>query len=161
MQVVAPLAEGDAARIQAGQTASLTFDALPNLTLTGHVLAASPASTVISNVTNYYVTVTLDALDPRIKSGMTANASVVVSQAANVLAVSNSAITRIGGNAFVTVLEKDGKTQRVPIHTGVVGDTQTEIVSGLQAGQKIVLPQLRLPTGTGTVRPGGGGVRAG
>jgi len=101
---------------------------------------------------------------------MTANASVVVQQASNVLMLPNSAITRLGSLSFVNVLGKDGKTQtRQQIQTGAVGDQGTEIVSGLSPGDKVVLPQLKAPTGTaggrglggggggGTVRIGGGG----
>lgn len=165
MQVVVPLAEADAARAQAGQSATVTFDAVPGLSLPSHVLAVAPSSTVISNVVNYYVTLVLDQLDPRLKAGMTANVSVVVAQASNVLVVPNSAITRLGNITFVTVLSRDGRTQqRVPVQTGTVGDTSTEIVSGLQEGQRVMLPQLRLPSGAATAggqRGPAGGLRLG
>ena len=45
----------------------------------------------------------VDQIDQRLKSGMTANANVVVQQAQNVLTLPNSVITRIGGAAFVTM----------------------------------------------------------
>jgi multidrug efflux pump subunit AcrA (membrane-fusion protein) len=61
----------------------------------------------------------------------------------------------------VTVLSRDGKTQtRVAVQTGTVGDTSTEITSGLNPGDRVVLPQLRLPTQTparGVLGGGGGG----
>jgi multidrug efflux pump subunit AcrA (membrane-fusion protein) len=106
------------------------------------------------------VTLNLDQPDQRLKSGMTANANVVVSQASDVLMVPNSAITRLGGQAYVTVLSRDGKTQtRTPVETGTVGDSTTEISSGLSEGQRVVLPQLRVSntSGTGTGRGLGGG----
>jgi HlyD family secretion protein len=175
LQVVAPFAEADAARVQGEQAGTVTFDAVPGLTVPAHVLAVAVSSTVVSNVTNYYVTMTLDQPDQRLKSGMTANANVVVNQASNVLEVPNSAITRLGGQAFVTVLSVDGKTQtRVPVETGTVGDANTEVTSGVSEGQRVVLPQLRLSTGTGAAGGrgtgggalgggggGGGGVRVG
>jgi HlyD family secretion protein len=175
LQVVAPFAEADAARVQGEQAGTVTFDAVPGLTVPAHVLAVAVSSTVVSNVTNYYVTMTLDQPDQRLKSGMTANANVVVNQASNVLEVPNSAITRLGGQAFVTALSVDGKTQtRVPVETGTVGDANTEVTSGVSEGQRVVLPQLRLSTGTGAAGGrgtgggalgggggGGGGVRVG
>jgi HlyD family secretion protein len=162
LQVVAPFAEADAARVQGNQQASVTFDAVPGVSVPAHVLAVAIGGTVVSNVTNYYVTLTLDQANQQLKSGMTANASVVVSQASDVLAVPNSAITRLGGQSYVTVLSRDGKTQtRVAVQTGTVGDTTTEITSGLNPGDRVVLPQLRLPTqtqtGTGRGVLGGGG----
>ena len=170
LQVIAPFAEADAARLAANQTATITFDAVANLSVPAHVLAVASGATVISNVTNYYATLVIDQLDSRLKPGMTANASVVVQQASNVLMLPNSAITRLGGLSFVNVLSKDGKTQtRQQVQTGALGDQSTEIVSGLSAGDKVVLPQLKAPTtagggrglggggGGGTVRIGGGG----
>jgi HlyD family secretion protein len=161
LEVVAPFAEADAARVQSAQAGSISFDAVPGLSLPAHVLAVAASSTVVSNVTNYYVTLTLDQPDQRLKSGMTANANVVVSQASDVLMVPNAAITRLGGQAYVTVLSSDAKTQtRVPVATGVVGDSTTEISSGVSQGQRVVLPQLRLSnqgTTGGGARGGGGG----
>lgn len=166
MEVVAPLAEGDAARAEAGQTATVTFDAITGLTAAAHVIAVAPSGTVISNVTNYYVTLALDQLDPRIRSGMTANASVTVSQATGVLVVPNSAITRIGAGSYVTVLARDGRTQtRVAVQLGTAGDSTTQVTAGVREGDRVVLPTLSVPTRTtatgGGARGGGGGVRLG
>jgi multidrug efflux pump subunit AcrA (membrane-fusion protein) len=163
LQVVAPFAEGDASKLAANQQATVTFDAVAGLTVPAHVLAVSAASTVISNVTNYYATLVVDNLDPRLKSGMTANASVIVQQAQGVIALRNTAITRIGQAAFVTLVGADGKQTRQPVQLGAVGDQTTEIVSGVNAGDKVVVPQLRVPTqgSTGGGRNGGNPVRIG
>jgi multidrug efflux pump subunit AcrA (membrane-fusion protein) len=163
-QVVTPFAESDAARVQPNQTATVTFDAVTGLSLPAHVVSVAQTATVTSNVTNYNVTLVLDQIDQRLKSGMTANANVVVQQAQNVLTLPNSVITHIGNAAFVTLLGKDGKTQtRTPVQTGAVGDSSTEIVSGLNLGDRVVRPTLRTGT-TGTAGGGaglGGGLGAG
>src|SRR5256884_4426017 len=70
---VMPFAETDAARLATNQTAALTFDAIPNLTISGHVLSISPSATVVSNVVDYYVSFVLNRTDPRLREGMTAN----------------------------------------------------------------------------------------
>lgn len=159
LQVIAPFAEADAAKLAANQQATITFDAVPNLSVQAHLLAVGAAASVIQNVTNYYATLVIDQTDPRLKSGMTANASVIVQQANNVLMVPNTVISRVGGAAFVTLLSRDGKTQtRTQVQTGAAGDQSTEIVSGLDEGDKVVVPQLRTTTTPGGVRgPGGGG----
>jgi len=46
------------------------------------------------------------------------------------------------------------------IETGVVGDTFTEVTGGLNEGAQVVIPTLRVPSGTGT-RGTGGAVRIG
>jgi len=156
---VMPFAETDAARLAANQTTAFTFDAIPNLTISGHVLSISPSATVVSNVVDYYVSFVLNRTDPRLREGMTANASVTVAQADNAVRVPNAAVRTAGGTTMVTVLSKG---QQVPteVITGVVGDTYTEIKAGLNDGDTVVLPALRTTTGTGNgsnlVRGGGG-----
>jgi multidrug efflux pump subunit AcrA (membrane-fusion protein) len=156
---VMPFAETDAARLAANQTTVFTFDAIPSLTISGHVLTISPSATVVSNVVDYYVSFVLNRTDPRLREGMTANASVTVAQVDNAVRVPNAAVRTTGGTTMVTVLSKG---QQVPteVITGVVGDTYTEIKAGLNEGDTVVLPTLRTTTGTGTggnlVRGGGG-----
>ena len=157
---VMPFAETDAARLSANQTTSLTFDAIPGLTISGHVLTISPSATVVSNVVDYYVSFVLNRTDARLREGMTANASVTVAQADNAVRVPNAAVRTTGGTTMVTVLSKG---QQIPteVITGVVGDTYTEIKAGLNEGDTVVLPSLRTTTGTGNssnlIRGGGFG----
>ena len=156
---VMPFAETDTARLAANQTVAFTFDAIPNLTISGHVLTISPSATVVSNVVDYYVSFVLNRTDPRLREGMTANASVTVAQADNAVRVPNAAVRTTGGTTMVTVLAKG---QQVPteVITGVVGDTYTEIKAGLNEGDTVVLPAIRTTTGTGNsnnlIRGGGG-----
>jgi len=140
----------------------VTFDAVPNLTISGHVIAVASAATVSSGVVNYYATINLNQTDPSLKQGMTANATVTVSKATNALTVPNLAITHTAGQAFVLVYAS-GQQVQTPIDTGVVGDQFTEVTGGLNDGEQIVIPTVRVASGTGggTTRFGGGGVRVG
>jgi HlyD family secretion protein len=154
-----PFAETDSARLAANQTVALTFDAIPNLTISGHVLTISPSATVVSNVVNYYVSFVLNRTDPRLRAGMTTNASVTVAQADNAVRVPNTAVRTSGGTSMVTVLS-NGQQVATEVITGVVGDTFTEIKGGLNEGDTVVLPAIRTTTGTTTngnnlVRGGG------
>jgi multidrug efflux pump subunit AcrA (membrane-fusion protein) len=157
---VMPFAETDAARLTANQTASLTFDAIPNLTISGHVLGVSPSATVVSNVVDYYVSFVLNRADPRLREGMTANVAVIVAQVDNAVRVPNAAVHTQGGATMVTVLT-NGQQVPTEVVTGVVGDTYTEIKAGLNDGDRVVLPALRTPGATTTngsnlIRGGGG-----
>ena len=154
---VMPFAETDAARLATNQTASLTFDAIPNLTISGHVLSISPSVTVVSNVVDYYVSFVLNRTDPRLREGMTANVAVTVAQADNAVRVPNAAVHTTGGTTTVTVLT-NGQQVPTEVVTGIIGDTYTEITAGLNEGDRVVLPALRT-TGTtsgGNVFRGGG-----
>jgi len=78
------------------------------------------------------------------------------------LQVPSAAVTGSGRNARVTVL-KNGVSQTVPVVAGLAGDSSTQIVSGLTAGQTYVISTTVArstgATGTSTtpaVRPAGG-----
>ncbi|HEX3606429.1 MAG TPA: HlyD family efflux transporter periplasmic adaptor subunit, partial [Candidatus Dormibacteraeota bacterium] len=144
-QVVATVAEADAGRVNPGQQVKVSFDAVPGLSLPGSVVAMQPVATLIQDITNYLVTVNLDTLDPRLRSGMTAHASIAVGEARDVLAVPNIAIQHSGPAAYVTVVGRDGTQHRVEIKTGVVGDSTTEVVSGLSEGDHVLLPAVTPP----------------
>ena len=154
MEVIVPFAESDAARVGFNQDVQVTFDAVPNLTISGKVVAVASSATVSSGVVNYYATITLNQTNKNLKEGMTSNATVVVSTASNALTVPNLAITRLGGQAYVNVYA-NGQQVQTAIETGVVGDTYTEVTGGLNEGAKVVIPTLRVPSGTNTRGPGG------
>ena len=160
MVTVVPFAESDAAKVASNQDATITFDALPNVTVSGKVLAVATAPVVTSGVVNYYATISLDQTDKNLREGMTSNATVVVSTATNVVVVPNLAITRLGGQAYVNVYQ-NGREVQTAIETGVVGDQYTEVTSGLTPGMQVVIPTLRVPSGSTTNRGSGGPVRFG
>jgi multidrug efflux pump subunit AcrA (membrane-fusion protein) len=164
MQVVASFAETDAIKIVPGAAATVTVDALPNVSLPAHVLSIAGTATSSSGVVTYSAVFALDHSEPKIKPGMTANVDVVVSEADNVLQVPTAAVTGSGKSATVTVL-KNGKQTVVPVVAGLAGDSTTEIISGLTNGETVVLPSVTIATtttstGTGTTggfTRGGGG----
>jgi len=160
LEVVIPFAESDASKLAVNQDTQVTFDAVPSLTISGHVVAVASAATVQSGVVNYYATVALNQTNAALKQGMTSNATVTVSRAANAVVVPNLAITRLAGQAYVNVYI-GGKEVQTAIQTGVVGDQFTEITGGLSEGAQVVIPTLRVSSGGGSNRFNGGGVRIG
>jgi HlyD family secretion protein len=139
-QVVLAFTETDAALIAPGQKVRLTFDAVPDLELTGSVLSVSPTATAISGVVSYYVTVVLPKGDPRLKSGMTAQSEVLTKEIPGVLAVPSAAVRTQNGTSVVTVLDPNGTQRTATVQTGATGDGKTQILSGLTEGQQVVLP---------------------
>ncbi len=160
LEVVIPFAESDASKLAVNQDTQVTFDAVPSLTISGHVVAVASAAIVQSGVVNYYATVALNQTNAALKQGMTSNATVTVSKATNAVVVPNLAITRLAGQAYVNVYV-GGKEVQTAIQTGVVGDQFTEITGGLSEGAEVVIPTLRVSGSGGTNRFNGGGVRIG
>ncbi len=161
LQVKAAFSETDAAKVQVGQTASVSFDALTNQTFTGKVVAIDSASTVTSNVVTYNVTVSLDSSSPQVKEGMTATVDVTVAEKDGVLVLPASAVTGRGQTATVTVRTASGDEQK-QVTIGLRGDDNVEIASGLSAGDVVVTKVSSTTTGGGGLPGGlGGGARVG
>ena len=68
-EVVVPFEESDAVRLAPDQRVDVRFDAIPDLTLPGTVVAVSPSASALSGVISYYATVALSQSDPRLRNG--------------------------------------------------------------------------------------------
>ena len=140
LQAVLPFEESDAAQIRPGQLVSLNFDAVPDLTERGAVVSVAPSGTVIAGVVSYYVTVRPGHPDKRLKDGQTVRATVATAERKDVLSVPNAALHHQGDTTTVVVVESNGDQRTVTIQPGTVGADRTEIRSGLEEGQRVVVP---------------------
>jgi RND family efflux transporter MFP subunit len=175
------LNEVDAAKISLGDKASLTFDAIDGLTLTGQVVQIDTIGTVSQGVVSYAVKIGFDTQDERIKSGMTVNAAIQTDVRQDTLLVSSSAVKTQNGESYVQVfspaLSTTGGAQgvvssvlptQVPVTLGISDDTNVEVLSGVEEGAQVVVRTIfgtatTKPTTTGTTRSTGigapGGIR--
>jgi macrolide-specific efflux system membrane fusion protein len=154
--------ESDVVKVKKGQQASVTFDAMRGTQASGKVTAIDQTSTTSNNVVQYGVTVALTDPPSGLRIGATATVQVTISRAGNVLYLPTAAVRTAGGRSTVTVLSK-GKQVTRTVQTGVQGDQGTEIRSGLNEGDQVVIAT----TGTGGTGfptggfPGGGGLGGG
>ena len=161
------LNELDAAKVKVGDKATLTFDALPDLTLTGEVVELNLVGTVTQGVVSYDMKIGFDTQDDRVKPGMSVTSNIITDSKQDVLVVPNSAIkTAAEGSATVQVVEGQtatggaqggvaltGTPQTVQVVKGISSDTNTEIVSGLNEGDTVI---VRTISGTATTQTTGG-----
>lgn len=92
MQVNASIDEADIGRISPGQTVTFKVDAYPNETFKGTVSQVRLEPVVSQNVVSYVTIIDVPNPDMRLKPGMTANVSIEVARADNVLRVPNAAL---------------------------------------------------------------------
>jgi len=138
LEIIVNMAEVDVSKIKLQQVAQITLDALTNVTLTGEVTLVAPAGVQTQGVVNYPVTVAVKNPSPEVKTGMTANVNIITDERDNVLMAPNRAVRTVGRQKMATVLI-EGNEMQVPIVTGMSGDTNTEIVSGLNEGDVVVI----------------------
>ncbi len=149
--------EANISSVKVGEKATVTFDALPDLTLTGQVYRISQQGSSSSGVVSYAVTVNLDVQDKRVKPGMSTTANIITAVAKNVVTVPNGAVKTNNQGTYVQVIDTTGATPRdVSVTTGLANDTLTEVKSGLKGGETVVTGTLGT-TGTGTGTGGAGG----
>ena len=158
---IVQVSEVDVTKIAVGQKASLSFDAIDGLSLTGKVEQIDAAGTVSSGVVNYNVTVGFDTSDARIKPGMSVTADITTAVDQDVITVPNSALKSQGSSHYVQIM-KNGAPVQQSVNIGIANDTDTEITSGLNVGDTIVVQTINpnassSSSGSGGFNLGGGG----
>ncbi len=131
------LNEVDVSKVKTGQKATLTFDAISDLNITGEVSEIDSIGTVSQGVVTYNVQIAFDTQDDRVKSGMSVSAAIITGTKQDILLVPNAAVKSQGGAYYVEV--QDATTPiRQPVEIGISNDTMTEIISGLKEGDSII-----------------------
>lgn len=156
-----PLNEVDVAKIKIGQKATLTFDAIEGLNITGEIGEIDMLGTVSQGVVTYNVKILLDTQDERVKPGMSISASIVTDIKQDVLMVPNSAIKSSNETHYVEMPNYTDPTKpnQQPVEIGLVNDTATEIASGLKEGDQIITQTITAATATGKATQGSTGFR--
>jgi RND family efflux transporter MFP subunit len=148
------LNEVDVAKLKVGQKATLTFDAVPELSIAGSVYEIDPIGTVTQGVVNYAVKILFQTQDERIKAGMSVSASIITDLRTDVVLIPNAALHRAGNETTVDILVNgqatssaaaavSGVVSTVPpearvVQVGLSNDSQTEILQGLNEGEQVV-----------------------
>ena len=146
--------ESDISKVKVGQPATVTLDALAGVELAAHISSISLVGTTSSSVVSYDATLTLDQNDSRVKPGMSASASVITGQASGVT-VPNAAVTGSGSLGTVNLM-KNGKEVSQQVVVGLRGDSRTQIISGVSAGDQLVIT-IALPSLSSTSTSGSSG----
>lgn len=135
--------EVDIGRVRVGQVARISVETFKDRTFEGRVTQISPIGTEKDNVTTFEVKVSIDNPGSELKANMTANAEIVLEEFPDSLIIPEAAITYDAQrNPTVEVLDPAAENgrRRVSIKTGVGNGTRTQVLDGLKAGDKVLLP---------------------
>jgi len=144
-------------KIQVGQRASVRVDGVDTpLTGTVATIGMLKATSTTSSTTAFPVTIALDPVSSTLYTGSGASVSITIGKVDDVLTVPSSAVHTEGSRSTVTVVE-NGVTSTEAVTVGAIGTDVTQILSGLTAGQSVVLAALTaaLPTSTANTRAAG------
>lgn len=153
MQVVADVDEADIADVKEGSKVTFTVDAYPDDVFQGSVKQVRQSATTTNNVVTYEVVISAPNSDLKLKPGLTANITITTNERTNVCAVPVKAL-RFNPNEIMLspdekivncdaknkVWVKQGQTIRaIAVETGISDGTMTEIISGLKAGETVII----------------------
>ena len=156
LDVTVGFTETDAPKVHNGQSATITLDALPNQTFTGHVIQLDTDSTLVSNVVTYNAKVSFDTAPAGVKPGMTASVNVVLDKRDDAITLPTSAVSTTGTTETVTVKPKSGSETTRTITIGLRGDNAVEITNGLAVGDEVVITTAASTGGAGGFGGAGG-----
>jgi RND family efflux transporter MFP subunit len=139
-EVSSSVDEIDVSQVQVGQEATVSLDALTDVELSGNVSSISSFANSQSGVVSYSVTILVTSIPSgvQLRQGMSATATITNQLATNVLLVPTKAISNSSTNPAVTVMV-NGVTEVRAVTVGESNDEYTEIVSGLNAGDEVVV----------------------
>ena len=169
MQIETAVSEADIGMITEGLPVTFTVDAYPTQTFQGTVRQVRLSPTITSNVVVYTVVIDVDNSDLKLKPGMTAFVTILISEKTDVWKVQNSAlilrnfdgIVENAGDAtpddhlaILRVVDGNETVVLIPYEKGLVTATETEIISDeIQNGDRIIFGRYGLAS-SGSARMG-------
>jgi len=162
MQIDTNVDEADIGKVKVRQDVEFTVDAYPDITFKGKVWQVRNAPITVQNVVTYDVVINVDNPEFKLKPGMTANVSIIVSMKKDVLKIPNAALRFKPSEKGPVSSEKKGpgvwilamdKPNRIPVSLGISDGNYTELVSGkISEGQELIVESL---TKSNVPRPSG------
>ncbi len=172
IEITVPVALAQRPQVEAGQAAIVSsvvnqqsLDAkvtriglLPvstsNAAAAAAAAAAGGAAGTSTTSVSYPVVVTVPAGGDTLPEGSRVQVGIVIAKVAAPVAVPASAVTPLGNNTGTVQVFGNGIAEKRTVHTGVVGGGVVQIVSGVTAGEAVVVADMELPLPGMTINTG-------
>jgi len=141
MHVTGKVPESDVGKISLGMPARIGVESFRDEKFGGRVSRISPLGKDQDNVTSFEVEVVIDNDTQKLKTGMTANAEIVLEEHKKTLLIPESTIVYgEKGETSVDVPDAagEGGKKKVAIKTGISNGVSTEVLEGLKEGDAVV-----------------------
>ncbi len=136
---VAQIDEIDFGKIQVGQKVEIQLDAFPDQLFEGTVsFIGKEGEKTLSGGVTIPIEITFTDVDDRLAVGLSGDADFIVAEKENILSVPREFIKHDQEKTYVYILE-NGKPVSREVTTGLSTISQTEITSGIEEGQEVVL----------------------
>jgi HlyD family secretion protein len=155
MRIHANVSEADIGVVREGQSVRFTVDAHRGRQFTGEVIQVRNAPLVESNVVHYETIIAVDNQEGLLKPGMTTEVAIVTDEVTDAVRVRNTALRArlpdallpaepapVAGADGRVFLLRNGELVASAVRTGLRDNLHTEIVSGVQPGDTLVVGLL-------------------
>lgn len=157
VEAVMEVDETDVPNVKVGQRATVTIDAYPNQTYPGVVteVGSSPmliGGSAASEAVNFEVKIQIDNPPAGVRPGFSASADIITGTRTKAVGIPLQALVvreKPGADKAKpqdeegVYVHQNGTVKFVPVKTGLSGDSNIEIVSGLKGGEQIVTGPFR------------------
>ncbi|WP_017314249.1 efflux RND transporter periplasmic adaptor subunit [Mastigocladopsis repens] len=139
LEVLASVPEADIGRIKQGQQVEIVADAYPDQVFKGHIRLIAPEAVKEEGVTLFQVRVAIDTGQDKLRSGLNVDMTFLGDKVQDALLVPTVAIVTEKGNTGVLIPNEKNKPVFRPVTIGAQVQEQTQILEGLQQGDRIFL----------------------
>jgi HlyD family secretion protein len=130
-------------KLEIGQVAKITVDALPGRTFSGTVssIAVMPEDGGWRNpdLKQYRTELIINEVSPDLRSGMTCKAEILVAHYEEALTVPLQSVLRVAGQSTIYTEGRQGRPEPQAIEVGMDNNRKVRILSGLEAGTRVLL----------------------
>ncbi|MBU4293473.1 MAG: HlyD family efflux transporter periplasmic adaptor subunit [Actinobacteria bacterium] len=152
--IKATISENDMPKVKVGNEVVISLDAYSDVELNGTLEKINPVSTTTNGIVSYEVLISFqDVADVELFYGLSANISIIVAKAENVLYVPIQSVYKENGKSYVDVLKtaqtgkankgaQDQSIEKIEVTKGINDYVNIEIKSGISQGDIIVTSKV-------------------
>lgn len=135
--------EADIGKVHLGLPARIYVETYPDESFKAELTHISPMGREEDDIINFEIRATIEDLKDRLRVGMSADAELILEEHENVLVIPEGAIIYEDGKTFVNIQDDSVPEglRKIEITKGISDGLRTEVLSGLEEGQVLVLPQ--------------------
>lgn len=142
MKAYADVDENDIGMIEVGLRSVLDVDSYPSEEFEGTVLKIHPMATTTSGVTAFTTEIEVPNEDGRLMAGMSCEVEIITETFEDLLLVPDRAITEHEDKYYVFVVDENDKIEVREVETGKTNYEETEILSGLEEDEMVIVRSL-------------------
>ncbi|WP_439327523.1 efflux RND transporter periplasmic adaptor subunit [Lonepinella sp. BR2357] len=153
MLIKPEISEGDITKVKQGMPIEFTTLSDPNTKYHAEINSVDPAMTTLTdngytedvtdtNAVYYYANVVVDNPEGKLRIGMTTQNTITIADVKDALLVPTTSLQKDGNNVYVNVLNENKQVEKRDVTIGLNDDVNTQILSGLNEGDKVITSQV-------------------